>query len=92
MYSECEKRICFVIFSSKEIHKEIVLDSIDSTFGNEYSIKRLDESLKSEDSQEDELITMLNKCCFGIVIFDGLRPNVLFEYGILKGLNKPRPY
>ena len=28
-------------------------------------------------------------CVLGIVILDGFRPNVLFEFGVLMGLEKP---
>jgi len=31
----------------------------------------------------------LNKCSLAIIILDGFRPNVLFEYGVLVGLCKP---
>jgi tetratricopeptide (TPR) repeat protein len=89
---EIEKpRFCFLVYSSKEKHIEIVIDCIESVIKEKEScdIKRLDDSLKSEDSQYLELRDLLSECSFGIVILDGLRPNVVFEYGILKGLRKP---
>lgn len=32
---------------------------------------------------------MIKNCEFGIVALDGLRPNVVFEYGLLRALDKP---
>lgn len=32
---------------------------------------------------------LTEECVLGIVCLDGLRPNVIYEYGILKGKNKP---
>jgi hypothetical protein len=84
-------RSCFVVFSSHENHIEIVIDCIESVFRKTklFEVRRLDKHLKSDDSQHDELRKLLETCCFGVVILDGFRPNVLFEYGILKGLKKP---
>jgi pentatricopeptide repeat protein len=88
---ENKSRSCFIVFSSREEHREVVIDCIESVIEKKkhYDIKRLDEALKSGDSQYTELVTLLNSCSFAIVILDGFRPNVLFEYGILKGLKKP---
>lgn len=85
-----EPQFGFIVFSSYEKHKEIVIDCIETVMKEiNYVMKRLDESLKSEDSQYKELTDLLRGCSFAIVILDGLRPNVLLEYGILKGLGKP---
>jgi tetratricopeptide (TPR) repeat protein len=85
------KHTLFVVFSSKEPHFEIAIDNIERVMKDQYSfdVVRLDASLKSEDSQFTELTNFLSTCAFAIVILDGFRPNVLFEYGILKGLGKP---
>ncbi len=84
-------RSCFVVFSSREEHVDIVLDCIETVFEKigKYQVERLDKSLKSGDSQYTELTDLIATCSFAIVILDGFRPNVLFEYGILKGLGKP---
>lgn len=86
-----EHHFCFVVFSSRERHKEVIIDYVRRAIPEEdnFKIKRLDKSLKSEDSQYEGLTDLLKKCSFAIVILDGLRPNVLFEYGVLKGLGKP---
>jgi tetratricopeptide (TPR) repeat protein len=86
-------RSCFVVYSSRESHVEVVIDCIEAVFqkpGNlNLDVLRLGQCLKSGDSQYEELHDLLSTCCFAIVILDGFRPNVLFEYGILKGLGKP---
>lgn len=84
-------RSCFVVFSSRENHVEIVIDCIETVFqkAKKFQVLQLDKHLKSGDSQYAELTELLSSCCFAVVVLDGFRPNVLFEYGILKGLDKP---
>jgi len=84
-------RSCFVVFSSREKHVEIVIDCIENVFqsSGQFQVVRLDQHLKSGDSQYSELTELIATCCFAVVVLDGFRPNVLFEYGILRGLNKP---
>ncbi len=88
---ERKKKFCFIVFSSREDHIEVIIDWVEQVLGEtkQYDTRRLDESLKSEDSQYSELRDLLHECSFSVVILDGLRPNVIFEYGILKGLGKP---
>src|SRR5262249_50403588 len=50
--------------------------------------------LLSEDTLPDEhfgktVEEIIENCELGIVIFDGLRPNVIYEYGLLRGNHKP---
>ncbi|MBU4467114.1 tetratricopeptide repeat protein [Patescibacteria group bacterium] len=89
--AEQSPRSCFVVFSSREAHVEIVIDCIENVFqeSGQFQVVRLDQHLKSGDSQYAELTELLASCCFAVVILDGFRPNVLFEYGILRGLHKP---
>ena len=89
--ADASPRSCFVVFSSREQHVEVVIDCIENVFdrSGKYEVVRLDQHLKSGDSQYGELKDLLSTCCFAIVILDGFRPNLLFEYGILKGLEKP---
>ena len=88
---EDEKPFCFIVFSSKEKHNEIIIDNIENVINEKktFLVRRLDTNLISEDSQYKELSELIKKCSFGIVILNGLRPNIVFEYGILKGLEKP---
>lgn len=85
------RKTCFIVYSSREEHVEITIDAIESVLdvGNKYNIKRLATHGIVGHSQYSQLIELLNKCSLAIVILDGLRPNVLFEYGLLVGLRKP---
>lgn len=38
---------------------------------------------------ENIISSLVNECLFAIIILDGFRPNVVFEFGLLKGKNKP---
>lgn len=42
-----------------------------------------------QQSNYNTILELLRGCILGIVILDGLRPNVILEYGILSGLDKP---
>lgn len=85
------KRTCFIVYSSREPHIEIAIDSIESVLESKgkYEVKRLATDGISGHSQYSQLMEYLNKCALAVIILDGLRPNVILEYGILIGLNKP---
>ncbi len=86
-----ENRYCFVAFSSKEKQIGVVFDCIKQAVkeDGDFQAFRLDETLHSGESQYEILLKLLKGCAFAIIILDGLRPNVIFEFGILKGLGKP---
>lgn len=54
-----------------------------------YDPKFLSEEIESLKQYGCTIEQLASKCPLGIVILDGLRPNVLFELGILFGKNKP---
>lgn len=84
-------KTCFVVYSTKEEHVPNVIGVIEDVFKEDrsFQVVLLGEQVKSGDSQYAQLIEYLNTSSFAIVILDGFRPNVLFEFGILKGLKKP---
>jgi len=45
--------------------------------------------LQSGVSQLDQITDVIKTCDFAIVALDGLRANVVFEYGLLRALQKP---
>ena len=49
------------------------------------SMKRFNNIIKSGVGKTFE--DLVNECVLGIIILDGFRPNVLYEYGFLKGRN-----
>ena len=46
-------------------------------------------ALQSGVSQLTQITDLIRNCDFAIVALDGLRPNVVFEYGLLRALDKP---
>ena len=89
--SKESRRTCFIVYSSKEPHIDITLDAIETVLEStgKYDPKRLSLHGVSGHSQYSQLLDFLNKCALSIIILDGFRPNVIFEYGILVGLRKP---
>lgn len=85
------KRLCFIVYSSREYHINITIDSIETVLEatGKYEAKRLSIHGISGHSQYAQLIEFLNTCSLAIIILDGFRPNVIFEYGVLVGLGKP---
>jgi hypothetical protein len=45
--------------------------------------------LQSGASQLRQITDLIRNCEFAIVALDGLRANVIFEYGLLRALDKP---
>ena len=58
---------------------------------NYFEVKTLSDEVKPQKSNFQTLLQLLNdkNCILGIAILDGLRPNVVLEYGILLALDKP---
>jgi tetratricopeptide (TPR) repeat protein len=85
------KNTCFVVYSTKEEHVPNVIGAVEDVFkrNKSFNVVLLGEQVKSGDSQYGKLHDYLNTASFAIIILDGFRPNVLFEYGILIGLKKP---
>jgi len=46
-------------------------------------------ALVSGASQRDEISRLIENCSFAVVAINGLRPNVVFEYGALHAHGKP---
>jgi tetratricopeptide (TPR) repeat protein len=84
--------ICLVIYSDKA-HVEYIyalLDQIDLVLEkNGFNPKRLGDEIRSSEDYLEKLETIVNNCSLGLIILDGFRPNVLFEFGYLKAKNKP---
>jgi hypothetical protein len=51
--------------------------------------ERLGDEIRSSEGYLEKLESMIEKCVLGVVILDGFRPNVLFEFGFLTGKKKP---
>ena len=67
-----------------------ILDTIRTTLKNKgFKLRELSGEIKDLEQYIDKFVNIAKECVYGVVILDGLRPNVLIELGILIGLNKP---
>jgi hypothetical protein len=80
---------CFVSYSTREAHVGLLIECIEIVLTPHFKVNRTPSALESGASQRDQIVGLIEDCAFGIVILDGLRPNVVFEYGVLHGLKKP---
>jgi len=79
----------FLSYSTGEAHIDIFAECLQFVFGDAFILKRTPEALQSDDSQHDLIFDSIQKCAFGVVCLDGLRPNVVFEYGVMRGAKIP---
>jgi hypothetical protein len=80
---------CFVSYSTREAHVPILIDCIKIILGPHFEVKLTPSALESGASQREQIISLIGGSAFAIVILDGLRPNVVFELGLIHGRNKP---
>jgi hypothetical protein len=78
----------FVVYSTGEPQVSIFIECLEIVFRNYFVLKRTPAILESDKSQHDVIMELIGNCAFGVVCLDGLRPNVVFEYGALRGAKK----
>lgn len=79
----------FLSYSTGESYIALFAECLELVFGGAFILRRTPEGLQSDDSQHDVIIKTIHDCAFGVVCLDGLRPNVLFEYGVMRGAKIP---
>ena len=79
----------FVAYSTGEPQVTVLIECLEIVLGRHFDLKRTPLALESEHSQHDMILDLVGSCAFGVVCLDGLRPNVVFEYGAMKGARKP---
>lgn len=79
----------FVSYSSREPHVENLMDALNLVLGKHFEQRRTPGALESGKSQYEHILKEIEGASFGVVILDGLRPNVVFEYGIMVGKGIP---
>ena len=79
----------FVSYSSRESHVENLLDALQLVLREHFEQRRTPATIESGESQYERILTDIEGASFGVVILDGLRPNVVFEYGIMVGKGIP---
>jgi hypothetical protein len=65
------------------------MDCVRIIVGPYFDVKRTPSALESGASQREQIIKLIGGCTFAIVVLDGLRPNVVYELGIIHGKDKP---
>jgi hypothetical protein len=58
-------------------------------FEHYFEMKVTPSALQSGSSQREQITDLIAGSSFAVVCLDGLRPNVIFEYGILHGKGAP---
>lgn len=79
----------FVSYSTREAHVPVLLDCLRIVFGRHFEIKLTPSALESGASQREQIVELVDQCSFAVVILDGLRPNVVFELGLIYAKQKP---
>jgi hypothetical protein len=83
---------CILVYSSHDHvgHIKRTLDDIEEFLENNgFRIVYLKDEARDLSIYSDEFLRAAKDCVLGVVILDGFRPNVLFEFGILIGMEKP---
>jgi hypothetical protein len=79
----------FVSYSTGEPAVETFAEYLEAVFAEQFNPERTPSALTSGESQHDSILKLVRDCAFGVVCLDGMRPNVVYEYGALRGFDKP---
>lgn len=80
---------CFISYSLGEVSSSLLVTLAWVVFHGRYDICVTPSTLKSGTSQLEQIEEKISNCAFAIVCLDGLRPNVVCEYGYIRGIKKP---
>ena len=83
------KPYVFVSYSTREPHVQLLIDCLHIVFAPYYDVRLTPHALESGASQRQAIIDLACNCSFAVVALDGLRPNVVFEYGLLEAKDRP---
>ncbi len=86
---ESLKKYIFVSYSTRETHISLLLSLLWIVFSEEFDLRVTPSALRSGASQLDQICRLAKNCSFAVVVLDGLRPNVIFEYGLLRAFGRP---
>jgi hypothetical protein len=79
----------FFSYSTAEPTNVILSTLIWIVFHSKYKLRFTPSALTSGSSQLQEIEKQITESAFGVVCLDGLRPNVIHEWGYMRGCNKP---
>jgi len=83
------KPYCFVSYSSREPHVNILFPCLWIALSPSFDLRLTPSALESGASQRTQIAELIADCSFAVVVLDGLRPNVTYEYGLLDAHDKP---
>lgn len=83
------KPFYFLSYSTAEPQIKLFTECLQIVFKKHFELKQTPASLAAGESQHETIIKQIKSCEFGVVCLDGLRPNVVYEYGALRGANRP---
>jgi hypothetical protein len=79
----------FFSYSTAEQTNSLLSMLLWSIFHNDYNIRITPSALTSGASQLSKIEKEISESAFGVVCLDGLRPNVIHEWGFMRGHNNP---
>jgi hypothetical protein len=82
------KPFYFLSYSTGEPQINFFAECLEIVFRDHFRLERTTGALEAGGSQYDAILDRIRNCIFGVVCLDGLRPNVVFEYGALVGAGK----
>ncbi|MDD2756321.1 MAG: hypothetical protein PHS80_12450 [Methanothrix sp.] len=91
-FSPKGEKPCILVYSSSAHVRYIdrIKNDIEKSLENKgFRIVYLKDEARDLHIYSDEFMKVAKDCVLGVVILDGFRPNVLFEFGVLRGLEKP---
>jgi hypothetical protein len=83
------KPYCFVSYSSREPHVQILFPCLWIALAPSFDVRLTPSALESGADQRSQIIDLIEGCSFAVVVLDGLRPNVTYEYGLLEAHERP---
>ncbi len=87
--SAAAKPFYFLSYSTGEPQIKLFVECLEIVLGNYFDLRQTPKSLAIGKSQHDAILASIANCAFGVVCLDGLRPNVVYEYGAMRGARKP---
>jgi len=83
------KPYCFVSYSSREQHVPILFPCLWIALSSHFDLRLTPSALESGAGQRSQIIDLIAGCAFAVVVLDGLRANVSYEYGLLEAHGRP---
>jgi hypothetical protein len=83
------KPYCFVSYSSREPHINVLFPCLWIALSPHFDLRLTPSALESGAGQRSQIVDLIEGCAFAVVVLDGLRPNVTYEYGLLEAHQRP---